>query len=73
MKTYSVYFQAIEYTDYSKVYAKIVKHWLECGGNRNQESGMFVGDESVVACFHLTFIDDNLIVTFSEIKAHEKI
>jgi hypothetical protein len=67
MKKYSVSIKSLDFVNYYKAYVKIVRYWRECGGT--QENGIFIGDENAVSCFHLTFNDNNLIITFSEIKA----
>lgn len=66
MKRYSVSIQSENFVDYYIAHTQVVRYWRECGGT--QDRGVFVGDDSAVACFHLTFNDNNLIVTFSEIK-----
>lgn len=66
MKKYSVSIKSIDFVDYYNAYVKVVRYWRECGGT--QENGVFIGEESAVACFHLTFNDANLIISFTEIQ-----
>lgn len=71
MKPYECYFISSSlYINYNleRELAKFREHWLYCGGVIDNNNGIYkyYGDDTVVAAFQLTFVNDHIQMIFED-------